>query len=180
MLCLSFEVCKENQFRSSNEINFVSDVIFLCSLSNHFATLQGWRRGNDPSVNSCIGRGLIMHCNHNLPLALFSNEKTGKSWMLTYVVVLFNYGLNQFSVLGVWVTVMFGNQGMFTLVCPIAFAPAPEPHRIGLLFTHNNSDFVTIFVTKRSCAAPISKSGASHIGQVLYHTILQCEQLFRP
>ena len=44
------------------------------------------------------------------------------------------------------------------------FAPAQKPHRIGILFTRKNGDFGAISVTERSCAAPISQSGASHIG----------------
>ena len=45
---------------------------------------------------------------------------------------------------------------MFTLYL-IAFTPPRKPYRIGLLFTLKNSDFGAISVTKRSCAAPISK-----------------------
>ena len=40
----------------------------------------------------------------------------------------------------------------------IAFAPARKPYRIGLLYTRNNyDDFGAKSVTKRTCAAPISK-----------------------
>ena len=45
---------------------------------------------------------------------------------------------------------------MFTL-CRIVFAPPRKSYRLRLLFTHNNGDFGAISVTKRSCAAPISK-----------------------
>ena len=38
-----------------------------------------------------------------------------------------------------------------------SFAPARKPYWIGLLFTHKNSDFSAIFVTKRSCTAPTLK-----------------------
>ena len=39
----------------------------------------------------------------------------------------------------------------------IAFAPARKCYRIGLPFTHKNSDFGAISVAKRSCRRPISK-----------------------
>ena len=42
---------------------------------------------------------------------------------------------------------------MFTLSW-IAFEPARKPHRVGLLFTHENGDLGEISVTGRSCAAP--------------------------
>ena len=45
---------------------------------------------------------------------------------------------------------------------PDSFAPARNPYLTRLLFTHKNNDFGAISVTKRSCAAPISK-GESHI-----------------
>ena len=35
-----------------------------------------------------------------------------------------------------------------------SFAPARKPYRIGLMFTHKNSDFSAIFVRERSCTAP--------------------------
>ena len=44
----------------------------------------------------------------------------------------------------------------------VAFALALKPYRIGLVFTHKNSDSGAISVTKRSCAATISKA-ESHI-----------------
>ena len=37
------------------------------------------------------------------------------------------------------------------------FAPAQKPYRVGILFTHKNGNFGAISVTKRSCAALISK-----------------------
>ena len=39
----------------------------------------------------------------------------------------------------------------------MAFAPSRKSYRIRLLFTHMNGCDVTISVTERSCAAPISK-----------------------
>ena len=65
---------------------------------------------------------------------------------------------------------------MFTLY-RIPFAPARKPKPIRLLFKHRNVDFGAINVTERSCAAPISKIGASHIGQVLCHTLVHFERL---
>ena len=59
----------------------------------------------------------------------------------------------------------------------IPFAPARKPKPIRLLFTHRNGDFGVITVTERSCAALISRIGASHIGQVLCHTLVQFEKL---
>ena len=46
-----------------------------------------------------------------------------------------------------------------------SFAPARKPYRIGLMFTHKNSDFSAIFVTKRSCNADLERR-PSHIGYV--------------
>lgn len=39
----------------------------------------------------------------------------------------------------------------------IAFAPPQKSSRRGLLFIHNNSDFIGISLLKRSCTVPISK-----------------------
>ena len=51
-------------------------MLFFCVL--YLTTLQLCRGGGGemtpPSI-VVIGRGLIMYCNHNLSLALFSNEK---------------------------------------------------------------------------------------------------------
>ena len=41
---------------------------------------------------------------------------------------------------------------MFILHRIVAFAPAPKPYRIGLLFTYKNGDFGAISVKERSCA----------------------------
>ena len=60
-------------------------------------------------------------------------------------------------------------EAMFTLY-PIAFASALKPYRIGLLFTHKNSDFGCISVTERSCAALISKV-ESHISDRICATV---------
>lgn len=53
----------------------------------------------------------------------------------------------------------------------IAFAPAPKPYRIGLLymFTHENRDFGAISATERSCYAPLSKV-ESHINSATFFT----------
>ena len=44
---------------------------------------------------------------------------------------------------------------MFTLY-RIGFTPARKPHRIGLLFTHKDSDFGAISSHRANCAAPIA------------------------
>jgi len=48
------------------------------------------------------------------------------------------------------------SEAFFTLH-QVAFTPARKPHRIGLVFTHNNGDLGAISVTERSYASPISK-----------------------
>ena len=60
-------------------------------------------------------------------------------------------------------------EAMFTLY-PIAFASALKPYRIGLLFTHKNSDFGCISVTELRCAALISKV-ESHISDRICATV---------
>lgn len=44
----------------------------------------------------------------------------------------------------------------------ITLALAQKPTRTGLLFTHENSDFAVIYVSKGSSAAPL-ENGDSHI-----------------
>ena len=56
-----------------------------------------------------------------------------------------------------------------------AFAPIWKTKRIGVLFTHKNGDFGAISVTERSRAE--LEIGASHIGWVLSHSLVQCEQV---
>ena len=54
---------------------------------------------------------------------------------------------------------------MFTLY-QIAFSPARQLYRIGLLFTHTSTrgDFGATSVTEQSCSSPISKVEPSRIG----------------
>ena len=58
---------------------------------------------------------------------------------------------------------------MLTL-CRIAFAPVRKLYRIGLLFTHKDTDFGAISVTERSCAAPISKVKSHISDRCSYYT----------
>ena len=51
---------------------------------------------------------------------------------------------------------------------PDSCCAGTKPYRIGLLFTHKNSDWGAISVTERSCATPISKVG-SHISDRCWH-----------
>ena len=69
-----------------------------------------------------------------------------------------------------------GVKAMFTLY-RITFALARKPKPRRLLFKHRSVDFGAITVTERSCTPPISKIGASHIGQILCHTLVQFEKL---
>ena len=50
-----------------------------------------------------------------------------------------------------------------------AFAPAQNPYRVELLFTHMNGDFGAISVTERSSAMPISKWKGTY--EISVHTI---------
>ena len=54
-----------------------------------------------------------------------------------------------------------GTEALFTLYWR-GFSPPRKPCLIRLLFTHKNGDFGAVSVTKRSCAAPVSKV-ESHI-----------------
>ena len=63
-------------------------------------------------------------------------------------------------------------KAMFTLY-RIAFPSVRKPYREGVLFTHENGDFGAISLTERDL-----DSGASHIGKVLCHTLVQCERVF--
>ena len=68
-------------------------------------------------------------------------------------------------------------KAMFTLY-RIAFAPARKPYRIRLLFTHENGDFGANFCNGANLRRADLDSGASHIGKVLCHTLVQCERVF--
>ena len=53
-------------------------------------------------------------------------------------------------------------KAIFTLYW-IAFVPAREPYRIGLLFRHKSGDFGANSIRERSCDAPLLNSGELHI-----------------
>jgi len=59
---------------------------------------------------------------------------------------------------------------MFTLY-QIAFAPLRNSYWIKLLFTHKNGDFGAML------RGAHLESGASHFGEVLSLTLVQCEQV---
>ena len=46
----------------------------------------------------------------------------------------------------------------------IALAPARQPYRIRLLFTHKYSDFSAVSKREQSCTVPVLTSGESHMG----------------
>ena len=86
----------------------------------------------------------------------------------------------QRNVQKVWCTrkvVVLLTKAIFTL-CQIAFAPPQKSYRIGLLFTDKDGGFGAISVTERSLAD--LESVASHMGEVLCHTLEECEYLFDP
>ena len=69
---------------------------------------------------------------------------------------------------------------MFTIYRE-AFPPAQKPDRIGILFAHKNSDFYAISLTKRICAARISKleSHISHsVHSIPYSLLCRHKKLF--
>ena len=58
----------------------------------------------------------------------------------------------------------------------IAFVAPQNACRIGLLFTQKKGYGGAILATR----GVDLESGASHIGKILCHTLVQCEQIFGP